>query len=200
MTAELPSELELDALREIANVGCGNAATALSRMLGGKVVHVDMPRILPARPDSLLPLADGDGAVVAASLEIEGGMSGSMMLVWPERDARELLALLGAADDLGTGKDPQQSALAELANVVCSACLTAIASLTGLQLQPTPPEIRRGTGLEVADGFLPAERAERAAVVLEARFHAVHVPPLSGRLFVVPDRAGLLRLLRAIGL
>ncbi|HZA14541.1 MAG TPA: chemotaxis protein CheC [Myxococcaceae bacterium] len=198
MTAAIPNELELDALREIANVGCGNAATALSRMVGGKRVQIDVPRVLPPRPDSLLPLVEGEGAVVAAALEIEGGITGQMLLVWPEQDARELIALMGA--DVDGGSDPRHSALAELANVVCSACLTGIASLTGLQLQPTPPELLSGTGLEIAEGVLPAERAERAAVVLEARFHAVHVPPLSGRFFVIPDRAGLSRLMRAIGL
>ena len=191
MTTANHSERELDALREVANVGCGNAATALSRMVGGTPVRIDVPRVLPPRPDSLLPLVDGEGGVVAAALEIEGGMSGQMLLVWPEQDARELMALMGAEEE---------SALAELANVVCSACLTGIAALTGLQLQPTPPEILSGTGLQVVDGFLPPERAERAAVVLEARFHATHVPPLSGRFFVIPDRSGLARLMRAIGL
>lgn len=196
----LPSELELDALREIANIGCGNAATALSRMVGGKAVRIDMPRVLPARAEALLAAGEGDGRVVGAVLEIEGGVTGRMVLLWPENDARELVSLLGGIEEPDDAAEPKPSALAELANVVCSACLTGIATLTRLPLQPTPPRIIHGTGREILVDVLSDESGAPPPVVLEACFRATHVPPLSGRFFVVPDRAALPALLGAIGL
>ena len=60
MNLQPHSELELDALREIANIGCGHAASALSRMVGGKGVCVDVPRVLAARKEEILALVGAD--------------------------------------------------------------------------------------------------------------------------------------------
>jgi chemotaxis protein CheC len=197
---ETHSELELDALREIANIGCGHAATALSRMVGGNVVCIDVPRVLAARGEEILRLFDEDAPVIAAGVGIEGSITGRMLVVWSEDDARELAALLLGARQADQAYEPGQSALAELANVLCSACLSAIGTLTRLQLLPTSPEMTRGTGREVLSGFISDCAGRSAVVMVETRLHTIHEPPLSGRLMVVPDRATLPTLLRAIGL
>jgi chemotaxis protein CheC len=200
MTHELPTEVQLDALREVANIGCGNAATALSKMVGGRTVRIDVPRVLAARPEEILLLVGERSHVWAAVLEIEGSLKGRMLLVWPEADARELASLLVGHETDPVRDASSQNALAELANIVGSACLNAIGSLTGFRLVPSPPSISAGTGRDVVSQLLPADGGSRAAVVLEARFQAAHVPPLSGRLFVVPDRGSLPRLFGALGL
>jgi chemotaxis protein CheC len=194
------SELELDALREIANIGCGHAATALSRMVGGKTVCIDVPRIVTGRKEEILPLVEEDAPAIAAAVGIEGSVTGRMLLVWPYQDACELASLLLGAVGAAPLEEPRSSALAELANVVCSACLSAIGTLTRLQLLPTAPQMIRGTGRDVVSAFFADQRAGPSVVVVETRLHGIHVPPLSGRLMVVPDRAALGTLLRAIGL
>jgi len=195
------SELELDALREIANIGCGHAATALSRMVGGNAVSIDVPRVMAARCEEVLALFAEDAPVIAAAVGIEGSITGRMLVVWKEADARALAAVLLSTCQAGEAEAPGDSALAELANVLCSACLNAIGALTRLQLLPTSPEMIRGTGREVVSGLLSGQRSGRsAAVMVETRLHGVHVPSLSGRLMVVPDGATLPTLFRAVGL
>ena len=195
------SELELDALREIANIGCGHAATALSRMVGRGTVRIDVPRVLAARREEILRLVGEDAPVIAAQVGIEGSLTGRMLVVWMAEEARQLAGLLLGTTDAAPEEHPGQGALAELANVLCSACLSAIGTLTGLQLLPTSPEMIGGMGREVVSGLIPDGRDGGSAVVMvELRLYGTGVPPLSGRLMVVPDCGALPALFRAIGL
>ncbi len=203
MNPQLPSELQLDALREMANIGCGHAANALSRLVGGRVVHIDVPRVVvTGTPDAALLADEEGGPAVCVVLDVTGEMSGRMMLVWPEADARALVSLLVRTPGAGAAallEEPGRSALEEAGNIVASSCLAAVSSLTRLAAMPSVPRLSRVTVAE-AVGALLGESAGERAVVLEARFRATHVPPLTGRLLLVPDRATLPRLFSALGL
>lgn len=201
MSSLSPTELQLDALREVANVGCGHAATALSRLVGGRQVRIDVPRALVADPADLPALLGGEEQrVVAASLGMQGGLSGSLLLVLPEEDARRLCALLLNAPGEGALREDERSAFSETANIVASACLTAISHLTGLRLLPTVPTVAQTlAGVVVDDVLVQVEAQAGVVVVLEARFLAVATPPIEGQILMVPDRASLKRLLETLG-
>lgn len=200
MMTGLPTDLQLDALREVANIGVGNAATALSRLVGGRTVCIDVPRVHAASTDAQT-LAGGLGRVVAVALDIVGQVSGKMLLMWSEADARELARLLLGAQDRGSlWEEPRKSALSEAANIVASACLSAVGSLTGLRMMPTPPHLVVDDAKDVIADALQDGRLGEAAVVLEARLHADHTPTLVGQMLVVPERHGLARLFSALGL
>lgn len=201
MSSLSPTELQLDALREVANVGCGHAATALSRLVGGRQVRIDVPRALVADPADLPALLGGEEQrVVAASLGMQGGLSGSLLLVLPEEDARRLCSLLLNAPGEGALREDERSAFSETANIVASACLTAISHLTGLRLLPTVPTVAQTLAGVVVDDVLAQVEAEAGVVVvLEARFLAVAAPPIEGQILMVPDRASLKRLLETLG-
>ncbi len=94
MNVDTPNELQLDALREVANIGCGNAANALAQLVGGYAVTVDVPSVLTAPTTELATLLGGNLPIVAASLEVQGQLSGRLLLVWSEDDARLLTRLL----------------------------------------------------------------------------------------------------------
>lgn len=196
----MPSETQLDALREVANIGCGNAATALSKLVGGRTVRIDVPRVLAADAADVAGLIGGDDPVLAVALEIEGEVRGRLVLIWPEGHAAELARLLlGAQADVGPFQEPCRSALEEVGNIVGSACLSAIGTLARLRLVPSTPLLTGQTGSELADEVL-ADAGSRKAVVLETRFYTAQVPPLSGQLLLVPERRSLPNLFRALGL
>lgn len=211
MIADAPSALQLDALREVANVGCAHAATALSKLVGGRTVRIDVPRVMTASASSVSDLAGGKAPVFAVVLEIEGDVRGRMVLLWPERDAAELSRLL-----LGEGEhereddreqsahalteDPRRSALAEVGNIVGSACLSAVGTLARMRLLPSIPHVQFDSASAVIGPLLADHRSGAEAVVLEARFFTSAAPVLEGRLLLVPDRAGLPALFRALGI
>ena len=138
------SELQLDALGELANIASGTAATALSQMLGQEV-ELRVPRALA------LPLADAvdsagapDEVVSGIALELEGDVDGLVLLLVPMKDATTLCELLGVE----AGTEVGDSALGEIGKpedipaigaLLGTSYLNAIVSMTGLELMPSPP-------------------------------------------------------------
>jgi len=196
-----PSELQLDALREVANVGCGNAASALSRLVGGRRVSIEVPRALVVDVDDLSALVGGhERQVVAATLEIKGEMAGRVMVVLESGDAHRLCELLLNAPTEHKLREAERSAFSEAANIVASACLTAIGQLTGLALVPSVPTVDEDDGASVVEELLHrSDPSVGVAVVLETRFTASAALPFEGQLLVVPHPASLKQLLSRLG-
>jgi chemotaxis protein CheC len=203
VNALAPTPLQLDALREVANVGCGHAANVLSQLVGGRTVRIEVPRVVVTRASELHDLIGGpDARVVAISLGVSAGLGGKMLLIWSEQDAETLCSLLLGNVPPGLPVDePRASALREVANIVASACLSAIGRLVGLTLLPSPPDLL----VDEAEPLLervrgPGAGDEGRVVVLEARFLAAAAPPLSGQLLVLPEQQSLETLLSHLGL
>jgi len=81
---------QLDALREVANIGAGHAATALSVMIGTTIM-ISVPRINVARLEDMPPVvAAPDEPVAAVLLEMLGDLTGRTLLVFPKTVAVRL--------------------------------------------------------------------------------------------------------------
>jgi chemotaxis protein CheC len=198
-------ERQLDALREVGNIGAGTAATALSRMVGTPV-HIGIPRV------SLLPVervADhvggGESVVAAVLLEVTGDAPGHMLVLMREAAAHRLAAvLMGRA---GAGPRPpgpftemELSALQEVGNVLTSAYLGALSQLTGLRLEPTPPAV----GVDMAGALVGAALAEVAltsptALLIDSGFGG-DGEDAAGDVLFLPTEEGLATVLGRLGL
>ena len=127
---------QLDALRELANIGSGTAGTALSQMLG-RSVDISVPNAF------VLPLAEAVDAVGAAEedvtgvvIPLQGELDAVVLLVFPVADAATLCGLLGVE----AGTDVGLSALSEIGNILGASYVGAIGAMTGLELDLTPPQ------------------------------------------------------------
>ncbi len=200
-----PTSAQLDALREVANIGCGHAANALARLVGNRAIHIDVPRVMLMAPSEVVTLVGGGSApVVGSSLGMRGGLSGQMLLVMPESDAHALCGVLLGQPSSGVLGEAQRGAVSEVANILASACLSAIGNLTGLKLLPTVPSVAQGQAEHVlACAMKAAQASAEIAVVMEARFYSsapAPAPSLSGELLVLPDLESLKLLLSRLGL
>jgi chemotaxis protein CheC len=137
---------------------------------------------------------------VAATLEIQGQLAGRVMVVLESGDAHRLCELLLNAPTEPRLKEAERSAFSEAANIIASACLSAIGQLTGLSLIPSVPTVDEDDAANVVDELLHrSDPAVGVAVVLEARFTASAALPFAGQLLVVPHPASLKRLLERLG-
>jgi chemotaxis protein CheC len=194
----LPSDIQLDALREVANIGCGHAINALARLVGGRTVNLSIPRALVAGAPEVVELLGGPGAsVVAAKLGMDGELRGVLLLVIPTEDSGALESLLLRRDDASV--EERESALSETANIVASACLSAIGMLTGWRLLPTVPVLLRGTVARVLGDVMVDTRDDGRVVVLETRFDSVGEPHVSGQMLLLLDRDSSRALLERLG-
>ncbi|MBJ6763423.1 chemotaxis protein CheC [Myxococcaceae bacterium JPH2] len=200
MNVLLPSDTQLDALREVANIGCGHAANALARLVRGQV-DLSVPRVLVSSATEVALRLGGHAPVAAVHLGMTGELQGAQMMVLTPRDGAVLESvLLGGQPASPLERD---SALEEAANIAASACLSAIGRLTRWRLLPTVPTLRRGPGQDVLRDAMgdAVHGGARRVVVTETHFTvACASPPVSGQMLLILERESAGVLLARLGL
>ena len=130
------SELQLDALGELANIGSGTAAGSLSAMIGLPVdVSVPNARALPLA-DAVDAAGPADLPVTAVALPVVGDLEGIVLMIFSPDDAARLCSVLGVDADSEMGL----SALNEIGNIVGASYLGALGMTTGQSIEPGPPQ------------------------------------------------------------
>ncbi|MGZ4326060.1 MAG: chemotaxis protein CheC [Solirubrobacteraceae bacterium] len=120
------TELQLDALRELANIASGHAATALAQMLGTEV-DLSVPNALALpRADAIAAYGSADGPVAGVVTPLEGDIEGVVLLLIPAGDAETLCRLLGVTPRTEVG----DSALREIGNILGASYLNALSAIT----------------------------------------------------------------------
>src|SRR5262245_40271794 len=194
-------ENQLDALREVANIGAGHAATALSQMIGSTIM-ITVPRINVARLEEMPPVvAKPDEPVAAVLLEMTGDLTGRTLLVFPKHAAVRLAALLLRRQSGNIDLGPlEESAIKEAGNILSSAYMNALSDFMSMRLLPSPPSLAVDLSTEV----LTAKRLhfgdDRDVVFcVESEFYVKGVAkPLRGYFLLLPDRPSLGAILRAV--
>ena len=152
---------QLDALREVANIGAGHAATALSQMTGATIM-ISVPTINIARLEDVPPQITGPEEPVAAVLmNMLGDLTGRTLLVFPQPDrasAGRDHAEPAAGRESSELGELEQSAIKEAGNILSGAYLNALSDFMGLMLLPSPPESRGRHVERGAHDGLPAVR------------------------------------------
>lgn len=129
----------LDIFKEMGSIGSGNAATALSNMLGKKVflkpIKADIVPIEQIPQD----IGSIEQMVMAVYLMIEGDLKGDAAYIHPKENAMKLIAYLTGEECGDTPTDEQISAYKELANIFTASYLTAIAQMLSIHVKPSVP-------------------------------------------------------------
>jgi chemotaxis protein CheC len=190
------SELELDALRELANIGSGTAATALSQMLA-RTIDVSVPKAL-ALPlnEAVETVGDAELVVTGVVLPVFGDLDGLTVLLFHEHDANRVCELLGVEP----GSEFAVSALAEIGNILCSSYLGAIVSMTGLRIEPGPPQTACDMLGAIVESVLAiGAQSNDVALLLDSDIR-IEGEESSFTFMLVPSAAGVAELLARLGL
>jgi len=198
------SLLELDALREVTHVGCGAAAKALSQMMGDQVVEVEVVQSAVLDSSALQRrLGQGGARLWGVQLSFDSGIEGKLGLVFSEQDAMALATLLTGDPKNADKNDLSElgrSALAELGNIMASAFLSAVGSVTGMILLPSVPTLVSGSAEEISKGLRPPGSTEEPFLLLETQLSTEAPAPFRGHLMIAPADASVGTLLTALGL
>jgi chemotaxis protein CheC len=142
----LLTNIQLDAIREIGNIGAGNAATALSKLLG-RVVEMDVPKV---EMISIYELSEYYGSpttpVASVFMHSEGKFSCSVVFIDSEIGAKEMIKMwlnvyCGGFTTEDLPDEMLDSGLAELGNVIIGSLLGAINALIGTEFQMSVPGV-----------------------------------------------------------
>ncbi len=134
------NDMHLDVLREIGNIGSGNAASALSTILSTSVnISVPVVRILDYE-EVVDRLGGPEQMIVGLLLQLEGDVQGMIMFLLHQNFANALLTtLLGVETPLSQIDEIGYSALQEVANIMAGSYVNAISAMTGLAINISVP-------------------------------------------------------------
>jgi chemotaxis protein CheC len=137
------NDLQIDVLREIGNIGAGNAATALATMLDEKV-DISVPKVRITDFDTAVnALGGAETLTVGVLVNFMGEATGMIMFLLRMEDARNILQILVGGDPEESGEldDLKISAIKEIGNILGSSYINSIATLTGMSIQISIPYI-----------------------------------------------------------
>lgn len=189
------TEMHLDVLKEIGNIGAAHAATSLSQLLGQKI-DMRVPKVELVTFDEMFDLAGGTEKVVAGIfLRIEGDLTGTMFFVLTIESATQFIRKLTGdvaftftdVEGLGMGA----SALQELGNILSGSYLSALSDFTSLNIYPTVPSLSIDmVGAIVSFGLIEVSQYSDEVIVIETEIlqeGEQGVSSLAGHFFLLPD-------------
>ena len=193
------SDLELDALTELMNLGVSNAALSLREMAREEVI-LSVPKVfLVTREEAIARLGEKDvSRLVGVHQDFEGDIRGRALLIFPEKKSIELVrAVVGGDLSLEEIVELEQEALAETGNVLLNGCLSTIANHLGRSLKISLPEVIYGEG---SDFFAATDVSRHSDRVLFIYINfAVRQRDLQGYIAMLLDMPSLVVLQQLLG-
>lgn len=200
------NQVHLDILKEIGNIGAGNAATSLSRLLNRKI-NLEIPTVQVATYDEMVELAGGSDQVVAAVfVRIEGDTPGNMFFVLPPEHVSYFVQIM-TGDSSITFEEPPYfemgiSAFLEMGNILSGSYLSALSDFTGLNMQPSVPSASIDmAGAILTMGLIELSQVSDYVIVIDTILEEEnsHRGEIKGHFFLLPDPDSFEKIFKALG-
>lgn len=189
-----------DVLKELGNIGAGNATTALAQMMQCKV-DMAVPKVQLLEFKDLGEAMVGEETVMAGIyLGIAGDIKGSIMFLLEKKAAKHLVGkLMGVQSEGEDFSEMEFSALKEVGNIITGSYLNSLSSITNLMIYPSVPELT----VDMAGAILSVPAIEFAALgdrmlMIQTQFFDEMV--LDGYFILIPDLDSYGRMLSALGI
>jgi chemotaxis protein CheC len=195
------NNMQLDVLKEIGNIGAGNAVTSLAKMID-KRVDMAVPKARILGFDKVSQILGGEEMLVVGILiNVSGDITGSIMFILDINAARQLVNILfGNKEATSLDFDELElSALKEIGNILTASYLSALAGLTNLRIMPSVPEL----AIDMAGAILSVPAIEFGKVgdsvlYIETEF-SEGITKVFGDFLLIPDVESYEVLLKALG-
>ncbi len=201
MSLEQVSDNYLDVLKEIGNIGAGNAMTALSQMLNCKVdMKVPQVKLLPFSDVGAM-MGGEEQVMVGVYLGVEGDITGSMMFLIEKDSAKHLInkLMMGMAPEGDDFSEMELSAMKEVGNIITGAYLNSLSTLTNLMIFPTPPDLT----VDMAGAILSVPAIQFGTLgdnllLIQSQFY--DEVEIDGYFILIPDLESYSKILTSLGI
>nr|WP_207725173.1 chemotaxis protein CheC [Anaerocolumna cellulosilytica] len=193
--------MQVDVLKEIGNIGAGNATTALSTMVNGKV-DMNVPKVALLEFKDLPDTVGGaENIVVGILITLEGEINGMMMFMMEQKSAYRLVnILLGKPPEDESFTEMELSALKEIGNIIAGAYLSSLSTLTGIRIDASVPYM----SIDMAGAILSVPAIEFGkvgdkALIIETQF-SKDDSDVNGYFILIPSLESYGVILSSLGL
>jgi len=200
MNLENVSDMYCDVLKEIGNIGAGNATTAIASMLGVKV-DMKVPNVKFMNVSEMgSALGDEEAMVVGIFLEVELDVNGSMMFIMDMDSAHFLVNSLMMRDQSYKEDFDEMdlSAIKEIGNIIAASYLSALSGLTNMTISPSVPYLC----IDMAAAILSVPAIQFGvmgdnALMIQTEFGDDY--QVKGSFILMPDEESYDKILRSLG-
>lgn len=194
--------MHFDVLREIGNIGAGNATTALSQLINTKV-DMSVPKAELLEFKDLSEIVGGaEALVVGILLTLTGDVDGMMMFILEEEASHHLVNILmgKSVDDYTEFSEIEISALSEIGNIIAGAYLSSLSSLTNLLITASVPYL----AIDMAGAILSVPAIEFGkvgdkALLIQSQF-GENDTVVNGYFVLIPTLESYSKILTSLGL
>lgn len=201
ISLEKLSENYMDVLKELGNIGAGNAMTALSQMLGCKVdMRVPQIKLLEFKEVGAM-IGGEEQLTMGVYLGVEGDITGSMMFLIEKQSAKHLInkLMMGMAPEGDDFSEMEFSAMKEVGNIITGAYLNSLSVITNLKIFPTPPEL----AVDMAGAILSVPAIEFGVMgdnILLIQSQFFDEIEIDGYFILIPDIDSYAKILKSLGM
>lgn len=195
------NSMQVDVLKEIGNIGAGNATTALSTMVNGKV-DMNVPKVALLEFKELPDMVGGaENIVVGILITLEGEINGMMMFMMDQKSAYRLVnILLSKSPEDESFTEMELSALKEIGNIIAGAYLSSLSTLTGIRIDASVPYM----SIDMAGAILSVPAIEFGkvgdkALIIETQF-SKDDSDVNGYFILIPSLESYGVILSSLGL
>ncbi len=192
----------IDVLKEIGNIGAGNAATSLANLINKKV-DMSVPKVNVLDFKSVPAMLGGEEEPVAGIFfKLDGEIDGTIMFVLTMASAKRLVNLLMPGAELNQFDEMGMSILQEVGNILSGAYVTSLSDLTGLKVNMSIPSV----AIDMAGAILsvPAIHfglvGDTILIIENDFFEESKSEPVQGYFFLIPDIESYSTLFGALGI
>ena len=194
------NDMYVDVLRELGNIGAGNATTAIASMLSIRI-NMNVPKVALMEASKMgSSICPEDEIIVGVFLEVQGNIEGSMMFLLKMDSAYYLVNRLMGRDVnyQGDFEEMDLSALKEIGNIIAGSYLSALSAMTNLVITPSIPYI----AVDMAASILSVPAIEfgrygEHALLIETEFG--NEVMINGYFILMPERSSYEKILQALG-
>lgn len=199
LNPEMMSQEYYDVLKELGNIGAGNATTALAQMLQCRI-DMTVPQVRLLDLSEIGAVMGGEEQImVGIYLAVEGDITGSIMFLAKRETAKHLVNKLMQMD---TGEDFSEmdiSALKEIGNIITGAYLNSLSSITNLKIYPSIPDL----AIDMAAAILSVPAIEFGVLgdkILMIQTQFIDEIELDGYFILIPDVESYRKILSSLGI
>jgi chemotaxis protein CheC len=194
---------QLDAVREVANIGAGHAATALSQMTG-RVIRISVPEVTVRRLEDVdRMIGEPDDVVAAVMMKVLGDVTGRTVQIFPGATAARLTSILLGGEEPAFPEgftEMHRSTLMEIGNIIMGAHLSALSEFMGMLLIMSTP----GFAIDMAGAVMTTSYLNfgepRDYVFCVDTLMTMDQEDLHAHFLLIPDDASLGVILRELKL
>ena len=195
-------DMQLDVLREIGNIGAGNATTALAKLVNAKI-DMKVPRVaLVDFPNLSSTIGNEEDLMVAVLVTLSGDIKGMMMFMMDKKSTVFLIEQMLAGSGMEVGDefgDMEMSVIGELGNIISGSYLTALSSLLNMSIDMSIPY----TAVDMAAAIISVPAIEFGKVgdeVLLIQTDFGDDFDVNGYFILIPEMESYGKILSALGM